>query len=707
MIVHRGRGWTPPGAPGAPRRESCATGSPLTRSRHLRLEPPRRLGLRTLRPADAGGGAEHGSAPPRRPRPDPRPRSRDRRLGAVGQRLVPAHRGVRIRPGFACRSQCRLLPPLPSSRPGSRGGALRPLRARGNPRLARSVSSGLLPPAPNRRGAPRRGRCTARGPLPRPLSLHLLPDRRVQRGPLPRPLPRCVPARGEEAMGRRLGRGRPGDAHPGGRCCTATGAAPHRLAKPRAASCVRDLPRRDRDRLPVSDLPLARARRPARLRARPASVGSARFGRRATGRCLGGTPSRLGWSRAADLGLESSQPLARSDGYRPDADRPGEPLQPRVPRPLRVPHRARLAAAGRAVRPLLCAQPRAAAKRAERAVAAPVAPETRGRGLSLLPGASGDRWTTPVAHRDPGGERGTAWGGGHPMGALAVGRVVPLAAGCAALVALVAGTACGERSEPTGTSVPLYPVTVSGAAGRPLRVSAPAHRIVVLSPSLLETLDRLGARRRVVGMPLLPNGSIQIDRLAHLHPDLIVAPASTDDVQLSRAAAATHAGVYVAPQDSIPEVEQAITELGLISGAPVAARRLVHRIEASRQLVHRRLDSAPNVTVFFDTGLLTPAANQSLTGDLITEAHGSNVAGQTAHPIEPSNLLSLDPRFFLTTSDSGTTFRDLRRNSVLRKLRAVRSHRFGVIPPGVLDPGPRIGDGLLAVARLLHPDAFR
>ena len=53
------------------------------------------------------------------------------------------------------------------------------------------------------------------------------------------------------------------------------------------------------------------------------------------------------------------------------------------------------------------------------------------------------------------------------MGALAVGRVrVALAAAAAALL-LVAGTACGERTEPTGALAESYPVTVQGSGDRP------------------------------------------------------------------------------------------------------------------------------------------------------------------------------------------------------------------------------------------------
>lgn len=288
------------------------------------------------------------------------------------------------------------------------------------------------------------------------------------------------------------------------------------------------------------------------------------------------------------------------------------------------------------------------------------------------------------------------------MGGLARGTLV-----LAALALLFGASACGERSEPTGATAPLYPVTVTGASDLPLRVSRPARRIVVLDPTLLALLDSLGVRARVVGMPTEPSGTIVLGRLARLRPDLIVAPSSTGELELSRAAAATHAHVYVAPGDSIREVEQAITDLGLLTGAPVRARRLVRRIERARRLVDRRLDGAPPVRVFFDTGLFAPAPDQSLVGDLVREARGRNVAGDVSQPVDPSELLRMDPRVYLTSSDSGTTLADLRRNRQTRKLRAVLAHRFAVIDAAVLEPGPRIGEGLLAIARALHPDAFR
>ena len=62
------------------------------------------------------------------------------------------------------------------------------------------------------------------------------------------------------------------------------------------------------------------------------------------------------------------------------------------------------------------------------------------------------------------------------MGALAVGRVRLALLPVAALL-LLAGTACGERAEPTGALVQSYPVTVQGS-GDATVVNAVPKRIV-------------------------------------------------------------------------------------------------------------------------------------------------------------------------------------------------------------------------------------
>ena len=286
-----------------------------------------------------------------------------------------------------------------------------------------------------------------------------------------------------------------------------------------------------------------------------------------------------------------------------------------------------------------------------------------------------------------------------------MGRVA-IAAAAAGLLLL--GTACGERSEPTGAAAPLYPVTVAGAGDRTVTASAPFRRVAVFAPGPEEILRALGAGGWIVAAAPA-SGAIPLPGLRKARPDLLVAAETTDELGLDRASKATRAPIYVAPGDSIHDVERAITQLGLLVDAPVAARRVVHRIEATRSSVERRVAKLPVVTVFADTGFFTTVSDHSLTGDLLRRARGRNVAGPSpeAGPFDLARLSQLDPNVILLTSDSETSLADLRSNPRTRHLTAVRNGRVVAIDAALLDPGPRVGAALLSLARLLHPDAFR
>jgi ABC-type Fe3+-hydroxamate transport system substrate-binding protein len=291
------------------------------------------------------------------------------------------------------------------------------------------------------------------------------------------------------------------------------------------------------------------------------------------------------------------------------------------------------------------------------------------------------------------------------MGALAVGRVRLALAAAAAVLLLVAGTACGERAEPTGALAESYPVTVQGSGDRPTVVQSAPHRIVPVGAGPRQILDSLGLGRRVVPVNDTLVGLPLVDAIRRAKPDLIVASSGTDPLDLARARTATKAQVYVEPSSSLDDLVQAIGEIGLVTGEPIKARHLTAAIEAKRHAVAARLAGAKVVTVFVDDGDLSTISSRSLLGNLIVDAHGRSVAGASPEqgPFPLDRLRQLDPDVYLATASSGRTLKQLRSQPGLRKLRAIKAGRFAVLPTDATVAGPAAGAALVEIARILHP----
>jgi ABC-type Fe3+-hydroxamate transport system substrate-binding protein len=264
---------------------------------------------------------------------------------------------------------------------------------------------------------------------------------------------------------------------------------------------------------------------------------------------------------------------------------------------------------------------------------------------------------------------------------------------------VLAASACGERAEPTGMNVKLFPVTVSRPGESPITMDRAPARAAACAPvasSLVNGLTQ-GAGAPKILTATCTNGSAQA--LAGFRPDLVI---STSPIQAS-------APVYVLPQGSIREAERGIVDVGALLGRPLQARGMVDRIETRRRTVQQKVATLPRTSVFLDTGFFITEPAHSLAGDILSVAGGRSIAGANPGqgPYDLGLLHAKNPDFYLATSDSGITLKDLRKNPRTRDLRAVKAGSFGIVPASYFQPGPDTGNGLLAVAKLLHPDAFR
>jgi iron complex transport system substrate-binding protein len=160
-----------------------------------------------------------------------------------------------------------------------------------------------------------------------------------------------------------------------------------------------------------------------------------------------------------------------------------------------------------------------------------------------------------------------------------------------------------------------------------------------------------------------------------------------------------------------------LTELGARLHHEAGATAAVGAIEAERKRVAAAIAGRPRVrAVFlFDISPIYAAGPGSFPSELLGEAGAINLVDKGgAYPtLDLERLLALDPDVILDGANDGHGGAGASRIAALRTapgwkdLRAVREGRVREVNAStVLRPGPRIGQGLVAMARALHGDAI-
>ncbi len=195
------------------------------------------------------------------------------------------------------------------------------------------------------------------------------------------------------------------------------------------------------------------------------------------------------------------------------------------------------------------------------------------------------------------------------------------------------------------------------------------------------------------------------EKVLALHPDLVVA----DSVANGRAVArmlSLHLPVLVVTPTSLSGVEDSLRQIGARTGvgarANVVIGQMEHKIRLAAQMAAADGRPRPRVFVVLQTSPLWTAGRGTFMDDLVTRAGGVNVGGAISGygTFSKEQLLIHPPDVIL--GDTGTRAAFLA-DPLLRRLPAVRAGRIFALDPDLTSrPGPRLADGLVAVARAIH-----
>jgi cobalamin transport system substrate-binding protein len=302
------------------------------------------------------------------------------------------------------------------------------------------------------------------------------------------------------------------------------------------------------------------------------------------------------------------------------------------------------------------------------------------------------------------------------------------------ILAVACQTATPATTLPTASSAPSapsYPLTLTDDAGRNVVIPAEPDRIVSLAPSNTEIVCALDACDRLVGVTdfddypaevadvpdVVIGAVVDVELVVDADPDLILAAGN----ELTPSAVITELEdlgypVLVLYPESLDEVLDDVRLVGEALDARTAADALAESMEDRIQTVSDAVAGASMPRTFYEVGVfegaIYTAGQDSFLASLITIAGGDPITGDaltTAIALE--DLLAADPELILlgdAAYDPSVTPDSVAARPGWSGMTAVLGGHIVVMAedPVITRPGPRIVDGLEALARAIHPDRF-
>ncbi|HEX4573651.1 MAG TPA: helical backbone metal receptor [Gemmatimonadales bacterium] len=283
----------------------------------------------------------------------------------------------------------------------------------------------------------------------------------------------------------------------------------------------------------------------------------------------------------------------------------------------------------------------------------------------------------------------------------------------AGLLALAAGAACGRG----GRAAPGF-LAVTDDAGRTLTLTAPARRIVSLSPAVTELVFALGAGDRLVGrttwcdyppatraVPSVGDGlSPNIEAVAARHPDLVVLYRSPLNETAARQLQRLGITAAVVRQDRLEDVARAARLIGRLVGHEARADSLA---DALTRLVAQPAPPAPTRVAFvvWDTPPMVIGGGSYL-DELATLGGVANVfhdLGQASAVVALETIATRDPDVIAVLRDSAEGGPPaFARRAEWQVIRAVRERRFVYLTGSLFGrPGPRAAQAANELRRLI------
>lgn len=261
---------------------------------------------------------------------------------------------------------------------------------------------------------------------------------------------------------------------------------------------------------------------------------------------------------------------------------------------------------------------------------------------------------------------------------------------------------------------------------RQVDAAGPPQRLVSLAPSVTETIFALGYGGRLVGVTTYcdyPPAAKKIAKIgdfmnpsleavAAKRPDLVIGVVGATDPVKAREMERLGLKVVLLPLANLDDILKSVRALGGLMGDERAGKNLAAKISLEVDEVKKRTGHAPRRKVLLIVGYqpVIAVGGKNFIDELITLGGGTNIAGSAAQPwlnLPDEYIVAKAPEVIIEAGMGSEREKSNKRWSDLASVPAVRAGRiYPYSSDKILRPGPRFGEALGDLARLIHPECF-
>ncbi|MDA3940883.1 MAG: ABC transporter substrate-binding protein [Spirochaetia bacterium] len=268
-------------------------------------------------------------------------------------------------------------------------------------------------------------------------------------------------------------------------------------------------------------------------------------------------------------------------------------------------------------------------------------------------------------------------------------------------------------------------ITIVDSFERSVTIEQPAMRVVSTAPSVTETIFALGMGNLLVGrtdycdypeeaLSIASIGSLMepdIEAIAELSPDVVIASTHFTKESLNKLTALSIPVVILADQDSFEGAYKTIEDISRIIGAEIEGNKLTTDMKNTVNKVKKAVSGKEKPSVYYVIGFGEygdfTAGGDTFINQIIEMAGGNNIAsGIKGWSFSLEQIVDSDPDILVCSKFWGVKS-SIKSTNGYNDLKAVRNGDLFEIDNNMLDrQGPRLAEGLKALAEIIHPNAF-